>query len=84
MDTIMLLGLLAGTLTTVSFLPQLVKAWCSRSTRDISLAMYAIISSGVLLWLIYGVMISSLPVILANAASLLIVLLILALKIRYR
>ena len=80
----MMLGLLAGVLTTVSFLPQLVQAWRSRSTRDISLSMYAIISIGVLLWLIYGVMIASLPVILANAASLLIVLLILALKIRYR
>ena len=84
MDTIMLLGLLAGSLTTASFLPQLLQAWRSRSTRDISLAMYAIISTGILLWLIYGIMITSLPVILANAVSLLIVLLILALKIRYR
>lgn len=80
----MLLGLLAGSLTTASFLPQLLQAWRSRSTRDISLAMYAIISTGILLWLIYGIMITSLPVILANAVSLLIVLLILALKIRYR
>lgn len=80
----MILGLLAGSLTTVSFLPQLVKAWRSRSTGDISLAMYGIISTGILLWLIYGLMIDSLPVILANAASLLIVLAILALKIRYR
>lgn len=84
MDTIMLLGLLAGSLTTASFLPQLLQAWRSRSTRDISLAMYATISTGILLWLIYGIMITSLPVILANAVSLLIVLLILALKIRYR
>lgn len=84
MDTITLLGLAAGTLTTVSFLPQLVKAWRSRSTRDISLAMYTVFTFGVLLWLIYGVMIDSLPVILANAVTLVIAIVIMVLKIRFR
>ena len=84
MDTITVIGLIAGTLTTVSFLPQLLKIWQSRSTKDISLAMYVIISTGVLLWLLYGLFTGSLPVILANAVTLLIALSILALKIRYR
>ena len=80
----MLIGLLAGVLTTVSFLPQLVKAWRTRSTGDISLAMYVVFTVGVSLWLIYGVYLNSLPVIAANAITLVIALFILALKIRYR
>jgi MtN3 and saliva related transmembrane protein len=84
MDTITVMGLVAGALTTVSFLPQLWKVWQSRSTKDISLAMYVTISTGVLLWLLYGLFTSSLPVILANAVTLLIALSILAMKIRYR
>jgi MtN3 and saliva related transmembrane protein len=79
-----LLGMLAGILTTSAFLPQLVKAWRSRSTRDISLAMYVIISSGMLLWLVYGLLIGSLPLILANTVTLAIAVTILILKIKYR
>jgi MtN3 and saliva related transmembrane protein len=83
MDSITLLGLVAGTLTTAAFLPQLVKAWKSRSTKDISLLMYVIICTGILLWLIFGLCIGSLPVIAANAATLLIAIAILILKIRF-
>jgi MtN3 and saliva related transmembrane protein len=84
MDWITLLGLIAGTLTTVAFVPQLFKVLRSHSTRDISLAMYGIITTGILLWLIYGVLIDSVPVIAANAVTLVVALMILALKIRYR
>jgi MtN3 and saliva related transmembrane protein len=84
MDTMTLIGLLAGTLTTVSFLPQLAKAWKTRSTGDLSLSMYAVFTLGVSLWLVYGMYLNSLPVIAANAITLLIALLILILKIRYR
>lgn len=80
----MLLGLVAGALTTVSFLPQLAKAWRTRSTKDISLTMYVVITTGVLLWLIYGMFIESYPVILANAVTLIIAALIRALKIKHR
>jgi len=84
MDAVMMLGLIAGALTTVSFLPQLVKVWRSRSTRDISLTMYIVFTAGIFLWLLYGIFIESMPVILANAVTLTIALTILALKIRYR
>ena len=84
MDGVTFLGLAAGTLTTVAFFPQLVKAYRSRSTGDISLLMYMSTCTGVLLWLVYGVIISSLPLIVANAVTLAIALGILALKIRYR
>lgn len=79
-----IIGFLAGTLTTVSFLPQLVKAWRTRSTGDISLAMYVVFVLGVFLWLVYGIFLASLPVIAANAITLVIAIVILLLKIRYR
>jgi MtN3 and saliva related transmembrane protein len=84
MDSITFLGLVAGTLTTTAFLPQLVKAWNSRSTKDISLPMYIVFCTGILLWLIFGIFTGSLPVIAANAATLLIAIAILILKIRFR
>jgi MtN3 and saliva related transmembrane protein len=84
MDGKTLIGLLAGTLTTASFFPQLYQAWKSRSTKDISLVMYLAFCSGILLWLIYGLMIGSLPVILANAVTLVFTIMILILKLKYR
>lgn len=84
MDGVTLLGLIAGTLTTAAFLPQLVKALRSRSTKDISLLMYIVICIGILLWLIFGLCIGSLPVVAANAVTLLIAATILILKIRFR
>jgi len=84
MDTTTLLGLAAGCLTTVAFVPQVLKTWRSKSGNDISLGMFLLFSAGVLLWLIYGVLIDALPVILANAITLLLSLAILLLKLRYR
>ena len=78
------LGLLAGALTTVAFIPQVVKIWKSRHARDISLGMFAIFSLGVLLWLFYGIQIGSLPVILSNAITLGLSLTILFFKIKFK
>lgn len=83
MDGITTLGLLAGTLTTIAFIPQIAKAWQSKSTGDLSWGMVTTFSTGVLLWLIYGVWIDSLPVILANAVTLLLQAGIIGLKIKY-
>jgi len=83
MDNVTILGLTAGTLTTVAFIPQLAKAWQSKSTGDLSWGMVIIFSTGVLLWLIYGIWIDSLPVILANAVTLLFQAGIIALKMKY-
>lgn len=79
----MILGVTAGTLTTVAFIPQLAKALKSKSTGDLSWGMVLTFTIGVLLWLIYGIWIDSLPVILANAVTLLLQLGILSLKIKY-
>lgn len=83
MDSISLIGYVAATLTTVAFLPQLIKTWQHRSAKDISYAMLLIFSTGVLCWLIYGILISSLPIIAANSMTLVLNLLILSLKIKY-
>jgi MtN3 and saliva related transmembrane protein len=84
MDYQLLLGLLAATLTTCAFVPQLLKVWKSKSTHDISLAMYIVICAGVLFWLIYGLLRNDLPVIIANAVTLIIASMILFLKLKYR
>jgi MtN3 and saliva related transmembrane protein len=74
-------GMLAGTLTTLSFLPQVIKVWKTRSTRDLSLAMFAAFTLGVALWLVYGLLIDSWPVILSNLVTLVLAGLILFFKL---
>jgi MtN3 and saliva related transmembrane protein len=83
MDGALILGITAGTLTTVAFIPQLAKALKSKSTGDLSWGMVLTFTIGVLLWLIYGIWIDSLPVILANAVTLLFQIGIISLKIKY-
>jgi MtN3 and saliva related transmembrane protein len=75
-------GLLAATLTTVAFVPQVVKTWRTRSTADISLGMFLILTAGIAAWLIYGAIIGDLPLILANAITLVLAGTILVLKIK--
>jgi len=84
MESANTLGLIAGALTTVAFVPQVIKIWKSKHARDISLGMFAIFSSGVLLWLFYGIQIGSLPVILSNAITLGFSLTILFFKIKFK
>ena len=83
MNYVEILGFTAATLTTSSFLPQVIKIWKTRSTKDISLSMYAVLSLGIFLWLLYGVFIRSWPVIGANAICFVLCITILAFKIRY-
>ncbi len=82
MDYITLLGLTAGTLTTVSMLPQAVKILKTQSASDISLGMFAMLAAGLLLWIWYGFLISSMPVVIANIVSFLLASVILSLKIK--
>lgn len=82
MDYITMLGLTAGTLTTMSMLPQAIKILRSQSAKDISLGMFATLAAGLLLWIFYGFLISSLPVVIANMVSFLLASVILSLKIK--
>ena len=78
------IGLIAGSLTTIAFIPQVLKIWKSKHAKDISLATFSIFSCGVALWLLYGLRIASWPIILANGVTLLLAMLILMLKWHYR
>ena len=78
------LGLVAGLFTTIAFVPQVIKIWKSKHANDISLAMFSLFSGGVALWIVYGVIIGSLPVILANVVTLVLALAILVLKLHFR
>jgi MtN3 and saliva related transmembrane protein len=82
-DSVTALGFLAGFLTTVAFIPQLTRVIRTRSTKDLSLPMFLIFTTGVLLWLMYGVAIGSAPVIAANGVTLVLAGATLVLKIRY-
>lgn len=75
------IGLAAGTLTTLSFTPQLARIWKRRSAADISYTALLSFIAGIALWLWYGLLIHSLSVILANGVSIALNLSILALKI---
>jgi MtN3 and saliva related transmembrane protein len=77
------LGFVAGVLTTAAFIPQVLKIWKTRSARDISLGMYTAFTSGVVLWLVYGVVLGSMPIILANVFTLVLALAVLVMKLRY-
>lgn len=77
------IGLAAAACTTTAFIPQALHILRDRDTKAISLGMYSVFALGVALWLVYGVMITSIPVIAANGVTLIFVLTILAAKIRY-
>ncbi len=78
-----IIGVLAGTLTTASFVPQVVKAWRTRSLADFSLSMLLTVALGVALWVVYGVMIGGAPIVIFNAVTLALALALLAMKLRF-
>lgn len=79
-----LIGYPAATLTTLAFIPQAWQSWKTRDLSGISLPMYALFTLGVALWLGYGIIIGSFPVIAANAVTLLLASIVLWLKISAR
>jgi MtN3 and saliva related transmembrane protein len=81
MDTAQLIGLLAGTLTTLAFLPQVWHVWRTRQTRGLSLTWLLSFSLGLALWLTYGLLSDDLPVILANGITLLLCFCLIVLKL---
>ncbi len=77
-----MIGYIAGILTTISFIPQALLTIKTQNTKSISLMMYMIFSAGILLWLIYGIVINSMPIIAANMITLPLTLIILFIKIK--
>ena len=84
MDFTTILGIVAGFLTTLSYLPQVIKIWSTKSTKDISLGMFSILSLGIFFWLIYGLLIRDLPLVLANSVTLAFTMVILFFKLRFK
>jgi MtN3 and saliva related transmembrane protein len=83
-DTITIIGLIAAAFTTISLLPQVLKVWKTKSTRDISTGMFSLFCGGVFLWFVYGVFINDLPIIIANSLAFIQALIILIFKIKYK
>ncbi len=84
MNNIQLLGLAAGMLTTIAFLPQVIKTWKSRSAKDLSLGMFSLFCAGVVLWLTYGILVRDIPVIAANFMTLMLASTLLFFKLRFK
>lgn len=78
------IGLIAGLLTTIAFIPQVWKSWKSKSTKDLSLWMTIIFFIGVGLWLVYGISVGDLPMTLWNSITVLLVGILLGLKLKYK
>jgi MtN3 and saliva related transmembrane protein len=79
-----LLGISAGILTTISFLPQVIKTWKSRSAKDLSLGMFSLFCLGVVLWLAYGILVHDIPVIVANLMTLILASTLLFFKLSFK
>jgi len=75
------IGYAAAALTTSAFIPQVIKSWRSRSTGDLSAVMLVVFTAGIVLWLLYGLALGSLPVILANGVTLALSATLVALKL---
>ncbi len=84
MSFVTLIGFAAGTLTTLSFVPQVMKSYRTKRCDDLSAGMLLAFTSGVTLWLVYGLFLRSAPIISANAVTLALLAIILVMKVRYR
>ncbi|MFA6321447.1 MAG: SemiSWEET transporter [Candidatus Omnitrophota bacterium] len=79
----LILGMAAGTLTTIAFIPQVVRIYKMKDAKELSLATFSLFSLGVFLWLVYGIIIMEWPIILANGITLILICMIIAMKIKY-
>ncbi|MBI3728262.1 MAG: SemiSWEET transporter [Burkholderiales bacterium] len=79
-----LVGYIAACLTTTAFVPQAWLTWRRKRAEGVSLGMYIILVVGIMLWLVYGLMLSALPIIIANMITLMLALFILVMKLVYK
>jgi MtN3 and saliva related transmembrane protein len=84
MENIVIIGYIAGTLTTISFVPQVIRTWRLREAKDFSLAMLLLFAAGILLWTLYGFWIDSLPIIGANVITFGLIIVLLWMKCKFR
>jgi MtN3 and saliva related transmembrane protein len=79
-----LIGLIAGTLTTISFIPQVHKSFKTKGVKDFSWLYLLIFGTGVFFWFIYGLSLNSIPIILANIVTFILVLSLVFMKVKYK
>jgi MtN3 and saliva related transmembrane protein len=82
MSLVTAIGLVAAFCTTISYIPQIRKIWATGETHDISLKMFLILSAGIALWVVYGIMQGDAVIVLANSVSLAFLAAILFFKLR--
>ena len=83
MSVILFIGYAAAVLTTLAFLPQVIRIWKLRETRDLSLPTFLMFTIGVFLWLVYGALTGDIPIAIANVVTLILAVIILGFKFRY-
>ncbi len=83
MDNATFIGYFAGFLTTIAFIPQVLKTWKSKSASDLSLGMFSVFSLGVLCWLIYGILLAEVPIIFWNVVTLVLAVALLIMKLKF-
>ena len=83
-DSVEIIGLIAAILTTSAFVPQVIKTWKTKDVEGLSLPMYSVFFVGIVLWLVYGILIESLSVILANVITAILALILVYFKIRFK
>jgi MtN3 and saliva related transmembrane protein len=79
-----IIGLVAAVLTTFAFVPQVLKIWRNKNAAGVSLTMYLVLFTGILLWLAYGILLDRLAIILANSFTACLQLIIIVLKLKHR
>lgn len=80
----LIIGMTAGILCTISFLPQVIKIFKTKRSNDLSLVTFSLFPLGVSLWLVYGILMREAPIIVANALTLALCILIVIMKLKYR
>ena len=78
------IGYIAGALIIASLIPQIIKSWKSRSTKDLSLVRYLVYVVGVIMWLVYGILLNNGPMIVMNTINLSLALSVVYLKLKYK
>lgn len=84
MTSVDVLGMAAGVISSITFLPQVIKTWQTKSASDISLLMFTFATVSVIMWLAYGIILNSIPIIFTNSTVLLLSLIMLYFKYRFR
>lgn len=79
-----IIGIVAAVLTTSAFVPQVIKTWKSKDVEGLSLTMYSVFFLGIVLWLVYGILIESIPVILANVVTAILAFILVFFKLKYK